>query len=178
MNKTWEKINQRACYTSIWSWSPMPCEKHGPRASVTTKTSAFGLGLCLLRPLGHVFYTAWETMIKSYNILQGHSWCVRHKNSAKPRWLSVDFYFIIISSTMVWRIRVNKSHWKYIAYIIYKWITVTSNSRAMLVIHDDVIKWRHFPRYWPFVRGIHRSPVKSPLKGQWRGALMFSLICV
>ena len=43
--------------------------------------------------------------------------------------------------------------------------------------HDDVIKWIHFPRYWPFVRGIHRSTVNSPLKGQWRGALMFSLIC-
>ena len=43
--------------------------------------------------------------------------------------------------------------------------------------HDDVIKWRHFPRYWPFVRGIHRSPVNSLHKGQWRGALMFSLIC-
>ena len=28
------------------------------------------------------------------------------------------------------------------------------------------------------MRGIHRSPVKSPHKGQWRGALMFSLICV
>ena len=41
--------------------------------------------------------------------------------------------------------------------------------------------WRHqmetLPRYWPFVRGIHRSPVNSPHKGQWRGALMFSLIC-
>ena len=24
-------------------------------------------------------------------------------------------------------------------------------------IHDDVIKWKHFPRNWPFVRGIHRS---------------------
>ena len=24
-------------------------------------------------------------------------------------------------------------------------------------IDDDVIKWKHFPRYWPFVRGIHRS---------------------
>ena len=23
--------------------------------------------------------------------------------------------------------------------------------------HDDVIKWKHFPRYWSFVRGIHRS---------------------
>ena len=36
---------------------------------------------------------------------------------------------------------------------------------------------KHFPSYWPFVRGIHRSPVNSPHKGQWRGALMFSLIC-
>ena len=42
--------------------------------------------------------------------------------------------------------------------------------------YDDVIKWNHRPRYWPFVRGIHRSPVNSPHKGQWRGALMFSLI--
>ena len=28
-----------------------------------------------------------------------------------------------------------------------------------------------------FVRGIHQSPVNSPHKGQWRGAVMFSLIC-
>ena len=40
-------------------------------------------------------------------------------------------------------------------------------------IHNDVIKWKHFPRYWPFVRGIHRSPGISPHKRQW--ALMFSL---
>ena len=32
--------------------------------------------------------------------------------------------------------------------------------------HDDVIKWTYFPRYWPFVRGIHRSPVISPHNGQ------------
>ena len=43
--------------------------------------------------------------------------------------------------------------------------------------------WRHqmktFSAFnWPFVRGIHRSPVNSPHKGQWRGALMFSWICV
>ena len=44
--------------------------------------------------------------------------------------------------------------------------------------HDDVIKWKHFLHYWPFVRGIHQSPVDSPHKGQWRGALMFPLICV
>ena len=44
---------------------------------------------------------------------------------------------------------------------------------AVYTQHDDVIKWKHFPR---FVRGIHRSPVNSPHKGQWRGASMFSLI--
>ena len=43
--------------------------------------------------------------------------------------------------------------------------------------HDGVIKWKHFSRYWPFVRGIHRSTVNSPHEGQWRGALVFSLIC-
>ena len=47
----------------------------------------------------------------------------------------------------------------------------------IVVCNDDVIKWKHFPCYWPFVRGIHRSPVNSPHKGQWRGAFMFSLIC-
>ena len=50
-------------------------------------------------------------------------------------------------------------------------------SFVIMILHGDVIKWKHFPRYWPFVRGIHRSPVNSPHKGQWRGALMFSLIC-
>ena len=41
--------------------------------------------------------------------------------------------------------------------------------------------WRHqmetFPRCWPFVRGIHRSPVNFPHKGQWHGVLIFSFIC-
>ena len=42
--------------------------------------------------------------------------------------------------------------------------------------HDNIIKWKHFPHHWSFVWGIHRSLVDSPHKGQWRGALMFSLI--
>ena len=66
---------------------------------------------------------------------------------------------------------------------------------CLLDMKQSVIKssvsntWRRhqmdtFPRYRPFVRGIlrsvrgiHRSLVKSPHKGAWRGALMFSLIC-
>ena len=41
--------------------------------------------------------------------------------------------------------------------------------------HDDVIKWKHFPRYWPFLRGIHRSPVNSPHKGQRSFDIFFDL---
>ena len=44
-------------------------------------------------------------------------------------------------------------------------------------LHDDVIKWKHIPRYWTFVQAICWSPVNSPHEGQWRWALMFSLIC-
>ena len=51
------------------------------------------------------------------------------------------------------------------------------NYRVTYMRHDDVIQWKYFPRYWPFVRGNHRSWVNSPHKGQWRGALMSSLIC-
>ena len=60
--------------------------------------------------------------------------------------------------------------------IILRWI-LQVGWIYMADMHDDVIKWKHFPRYWPFLRGIHRSPVNSTHKGQWRGALMFTLIC-
>ena len=43
-------------------------------------------------------------------------------------------------------------------------------------LHDDVIKWKHFPRHWPSVPGIHWSLVNYPYKDQWRGDLMVSLI--
>ena len=61
--------------------------------------------------------------------------------------------------------------WPRLALGIIKWL-----HPQIETFHDDVIKWKHFPRHWPFVRGIHRSPVNSTHKGQWRGALMFSLI--
>ena len=44
-----------------------------------------------------------------------------------------------------------------------------------LFIHDDIIKWKHFPYNWPFVQGIHQSPVNSLYKGKWCRALVFSL---
>ena len=53
-------------YCRIWSWSPVLCEKHGPRDSVDKNRGRRPRFLSLLRPEGHVFHTARETMIKSY----------------------------------------------------------------------------------------------------------------
>ena len=41
---------------------------------------------------------------------------------------------------------------------IFKWVAVTC-------WHDDVIQWKHFPHYWPFMRGIH-PPVISEFPSQ------------
>ena len=53
--------------------------------------------------------------------------------------------------------------------------TIKRNSRLLLA-------WRRhqmetFSELLAFWGGIHRSPVNSPHKGQWRGALVFSLMC-
>ena len=74
---------------------------------------------------------------------------------------------------------MRQHHWKSTARSSLAQLTGQSYLINLLLVHahDDVIKRKHFPRSWPFVQGIHRSPVNSPHKGQWRGALMFSLIC-
>ena len=48
--------------------------------------------------------------------------------------------------------------------MVFVWLKqdITSSSIDLLSVrrlkkHDDVIKWKHFPRNWLFVRGIHRS---------------------
>ena len=73
---------------------------------------------------------------------------------------------------------------------VFTWLPTSRHCTCHIVciVHDTRhLKasqpwWRHqmepVSPLLPFVRGIHRSPVNSPHKGQWRGALMFSVICV
>ena len=103
------------------------------------------------------------------------------------------YYTISLASLckLIWRHWTSKMPVRYILSNVWVRLSIFSqlsmiqymglcvfNLPIPLVMHDDVIKRKHFPHYWPFVREIHRSPVNSPHKGQWRGALMFSLICV
>ena len=52
---------------------------------------------------------------------------------------------------------------------------LSTSVRKYDYIHDDVIKWQHFPRYWPSVRGIHRS--NKRLTKQSRGWWFETLWC-
>ena len=47
------------------------------------------------------------------------------------------------------------------------------NMYTMLCYHDDIIKWKYFPRYWPFVTGHQWIPLTKASDA----GLMFSLIC-
>ena len=116
--------------------------------------------ICILRKL--------STHIYIYFILQQP---VVDVNSISLVLKSVNYRWSI--SSMVWCClqsfcQVNSNCWELTA----------SDCFLVNCIHDDIIKWKKFPRYWPFVRGIHWSPVYSPHRSQWCGALMFSLICV
>ena len=76
-------------------------------------------------------------------------------------------------------LQVQQLPWKDNQLSICHWEQVLTGQ----VVEPEVVKWTNkkviiINGYWPFVRGIQRSPVNSPHKGQWRGALMFSLICV
>ena len=81
--------------------------------------------------------------------------------------------------------RVTKPYYQKVINLPYGWQVLTElytphviyNNQDKSVKHDDDIEWKHLPRYWPFVKGIHRWPVISPHKGQWRGALMIFFIC-
>ena len=84
---------------------------------------------------------------------------------------------ITFSQGCTWVLWYEQSHFTFQQHrFIYLYFDLEFNN-CINFEHDDVIKWKHFPRYWPFVRGIHRSPMNSPHKGQWRGALVFPLIC-
>ena len=108
------------------------------------------------------------------------------KRSVSQRWI-LSLYYLINSAYVQCTMTRRCWYSRVFTYKIRDWglcnkgyreISFVHDIRLSNPIHDDVIKWKHFPRYWPFVRGIHQSLVNSPHKGQWRGALTFSLICV
>ena len=51
-----------------------------------------------------------------------------------------------------------------------------NNPAQVFMVGYDVINWKRFLWYCPFLWEIHRSAANSPHKVKWHGALMVSLI--
>ena len=107
-----------------------------------------------------------------------------HNKCEQCTWIIPEMYFM--KQTSIWKtyfpfIDIYGTHALWPGLSIHAHHTELqyslSPSHSIEVYNDDVIKWKQFPCYWPFVREIHRSLVNSPHKSQWHGALMFSLIC-
>ena len=77
--------------------------------------------------------------------------------------------FIIAPATTTTPTVPQSRYWTHTSLDRYKAIDEDGYSTC----HDDVIRWKHFRRYLPFVSGIHWSPVDSPHNGHWRETLIF-----
>ena len=149
---------------------------------------------CWLALCENITYNGWWWFVASENILSqfpDQRPIVREHMIASADifvvlhwWFGTRWWYLMCISNgdnMVWHSAINKTtiKWNKISFF-FQLIQIGCRIIICVVVgglHDDVMKWKHFPRNWPFVWGIHRSPVNSPHKGQWCGALMFSLIC-
>ena len=61
-----------------------------------------------------------------------------------------------------WTNQTDKLQWDFYRYDHFGDITKCHLLNLCCVIHDDVIKWKHFPRYWLFVV-IGEFPAKRPM---------------
>ena len=124
------------------------------------------------------------------------SWVVDFLTIAPPKWKAKYLWNSVISLlNMKWniffdrskrRIRFNLRSKVSLCYYLYGFLGTMNNlfqqpflSRITVytdqspTYHDDVIKWNHFRRCWPFYEGNPPVPIASPHKCQWRGAFVF-----
>ena len=69
-----------------------------------------------------------------------------YSSNSFQRWYK---YESDISSCLICQCLANCIGWYLINY--------DQDLASFAMNHDDVIRWKHFPRFWPFVRGIHLS---------------------
>ena len=115
-----------------------------------------------------------------------HDFCKYHIHSHNHIFCSVFLKTPITYEIYLLKNR-NRCHisWALVTYTHYndaKISVVASQITSLTIIYTTVYSGTDQRKHQSsaslaFARGIHRWPVNSPHKGQWRGALMFSSIC-
>ena len=83
-----------------------------------------------------------------------------------------SFQIDLITSTVVMD---ERDFAKFEFEMSFEWLSYIATAHWILCLSPPW--WRHQMESFSALLGFHRSPANSPNKGQWRGALMFSLIC-
>ena len=77
--------------------------------------------------------------------------------------ITLLFYSTLVEIKQLWKLNPNKLIWCFLRlsfrsphiFVLYQWY-VYCIKHLICYIHDDVIKWKHFRRYWP-QRPVNRS---------------------
>ena len=125
-----------------WIWINISCEFIMNDCITTTKQST-------TKPCA--YFLGYTVTVTLQGLVCTSSCDIRRRSIALPT-----------RGEILWRCRINQASCG---------CHVCSGSVQHIQAHDDVIKWKHFPCFWPFVRGIHRSTANSPHKGQWYGTV-------
>ena len=141
-----------------------------------------------------IFHTWWRHQMETFSALlaicAGNLLVPGEFPTQRPVTRSFDVYFDLRPDKRLnkqslgwWFETLSHSLWRHRNVVCSSWSPDTNvnmvfgeeieNKNEEGSRYDDVIEWKHFPCYCPFVQGIHRSPMHSPHKGQWCGALMF-----
>ena len=74
-------------------------------------------------------------------------------------WIDLDRQRTILTRFQKYPQDKHQRNMKHNRVILYLESCIWIYRQQLIGIHDDVIKWKKNPRYWPFMWGIHRSPV-------------------
>ena len=69
----------------------------------------------------------------------------------------ISIFQVLLSANIVFKKRYLSRWWQCLRTQQWRVSDTARIGTDLNNTHDDVIKWKHFPRFWPFVRGIHRS---------------------
>ena len=117
------------------------------------------------------------SVVKANNNFEVLCICIFYLGIIKNTW-----YFWWWKYIWQWSTQTNKSGSQLYMPIIWEKISVHRRGIKMYIISNlqymmTSSNGKMFRVTGSLCEGIHRSPVNSPHKGQWRGTLMFSLIC-
>ena len=128
-------------------------------------------------------YTGWDLQNIARNYAHGWwfaSFCqslvpldLLHKSHNAPVIYPTIYHFVTEMCTCVY---ISVTKWCIVGYLFDALWDLWDGSIDSIHIHNDVIKWKHFLCYWPFLQEF-TSPGEFPTQRPVTRSFDFSLIC-